>query len=325
MENFYITENLDSTDDYSKSLEYIVPGSAFSTKSKSDRFRSSANGLLSEGFYLGHNLTENIDYIEIENSNSCIFSIPSKGKYSISLCHKPFHTCNPETGSLLLPTDSIRYSAITDIIDDLIIIISYDQLEPILKRNYNIHSIKEEGFNINIRSEKVQVLYSLIINNLRVLKLYPHLRESLHLKSSVKEVAKIFLTELIADFLNVNVDLWHSPDSVFVKKAEELMAANPERYFSIHQIADKVSTSPRNLQISFKKHRDYSPMQFLRERKLKRAWSFLIDPRSETSVKKTAYDSGFLNLSSFSRHYQKLFGELPSETLQSAKRAAAKK
>ena len=319
---YYITERISSSDDFAKSLEYIIPGSTISVKSKSDKFLSLANGFLCEGFYLGHNLTENLDSIEIQNSQSCIFSIPSKGNYTIRLSHQLSHTCSPQTGGLILPTESIRYSGSLEEINDLMLITRYEELKPILESKYNIHSIKEESYAVDKRNEKTKVLFSLIVNNLQVLNLYPHLRESLHFKLSIKEVAKILLSEIIADISKVDFDLWRSPDPAILKKAEELMAANPEELFSIHQIADKVCTSPRNLQLTFKKYRDYSPMQFLRERKLNRARAFLIDPGSDTSVKKAAFDSGFLNLSSFSRHYHRLFGELPSETLQSAKRRA---
>jgi len=323
MENYYLTEQTFSTDDFSKSFEYLISGSTIETIEKSDNFRSFGDGLISEGFYLGHNFIENTAAIEIQNSNSCILSIPSKGKYSTRLSHKPFNTCNPETGSLFLPTDSIHYSTNEDAVDDLMIIISYDQIAPLLEKNYNILNIREDGFTLEKRSEKFQVIYNLINNNLQALKYYPHLRETQHLKSSIKEIAKLFMTELIADSLNVDLKLWSSPDSLLVKKAEDLMAANPEKFFYIHEIADTVSTSVRNLQLSFKKHRNYSPMHFLRERKLHRAWSLLINPDPDTLIKNIAYDSGFINMSSFSKYYQELFGELPSETFQKAKKATA--
>ncbi|WP_282035782.1 helix-turn-helix domain-containing protein [Saccharicrinis aurantiacus] len=154
-----------------------------------------------------------------------------------------------------------------------------------------------------------------MINNIQLLKMYPHLREAFHFKGSIKEVAKLLLAELIADSLNIKPKLNNKTDSVIVKKAEELIDANPEKFYRIQQIADCISTTPRNLQLAFKKHRDYSPMQFLKERKLNKARLLLINPASHTMIKQIAYDSGFLNLSSFSKCYKELFGECPSETL----------
>ena len=245
MEN-YITERIDSTDDYAKSLGYLIPGSTISAKSNSDIFLSLANGFLCEGFYLGHNLTKNLDYIDIKDSQSCIFSIPSKGNYTISLSNQLSYNCCSQMGGLIMPTDSIRYSGLIDEINDLILIISYKELKPILESKYNIHRIKKNSFALEKRNEKVQLLINHISNNLKLINLFPHLGESLHLKLSIKEVSKILISELIADFLNVDFDLRYSPDPAVLKKAEELMAANPEKLFSIHHIADKVSTSPRN-------------------------------------------------------------------------------
>lgn len=319
MENYYLTEETNSTDDFSKSLEYIISGSTIKTKEKSDEFRSTGNGLLSEGFYLGHNLTEHADIIDLQNSNSCILSIPSKGTYSTRLAGKHFNTCSSETGSLFLPTDSIRYTSNLERVDDLLIIIGYDQIKPILENNYNICRIAQEGFSIEKKSEKVQIIHNLITNKLQALKYYPHLRDSLHLKASIKEIAKLFLAELIADSLNIELKKINSPDSGLVKKAEELMDTHPEKYFSIQQIANDVLTSPRNLQLVFKKCRGYTPMQFLKERKLQRARLLLFEAETSNSIKKIAIESGFLNMSTFSKHYQELFGELPSKTLLNAK------
>lgn len=319
VENYYITERTSSIDSFSKSFEYIITGSSIRSREMSDKFRSVGDGLLSKGFYLGQNLTEYIAEIEIQNSNSCILSIPSKGEYSTRISNKPFKKCTPESGSLFMPAESIHYLTDVNAVEDLMVIINYDQLAPILEKNYNINSVKRNGFDIEITYNKVKVVYDLIINNLQVLRLYPHLRESLHFKSSIKEIVKVFLAELIADSLNASFKLYSSPDSFIVKNAEELIEANPEIYFSIQEIADQVNTSTRNLQLAFRKHRGHSPMQFLKERKLYKSRSFLMNPDSDTTIKKIAYDSGFLNLSSFSNYYQQLFGELPSETLAKAK------
>ena len=101
-----------------------------------------------------------------------------------------------------------------------------------------------------------------------------------------------------------------------VKKAEELMDAQAEEIFSVQEIANMVSTTPRNLQLSFKKHRNYTPMKFLRERKLLKSRLLLIDGNSDTLVKKVAFETGFRNVSNFTIHYRNMFGELPSETLK---------
>ena len=104
-----------------------------------------------------------------------------------------------------------------------------------------------------------------------------------------------------------------------LKYVEMLIDANPELYSSIHEIAEKANTSPRNLQLLFRKYRNYTPMKFLKERKLHKARLALIRSNGESSIKQIAYDSGFSNMSSFSRDYRNLFGELPSSTVEFAR------
>ena len=109
-----------------------------------------------------------------------------------------------------------------------------------------------------------------------------------------------------------------SSDVKFLKNVEMLIDANPEIYFSIHEIANKVNTTPRNLQLIFRKHRNYTPMQFLKERKLHKARVAILNSNGESLIKQIAFNSGFTNMSSFSRDYRNLFGELPSRTVELA-------
>jgi AraC-like DNA-binding protein len=319
MDNHYLIGQILSTDDFSESLEYIIPDSEVKSKGQSDKFKSVGDGVISKGFFLGQNQTEKIAKIQVRDFNSFVFSMPLKGHYSTQLSHKHFHDNTPVSGSMFFPMDTIQYFTDADVVNDIMLIVEYDQLEPILKRNYHIQDINEAAYVIEKRNPKVQALYDLIVHNLSVLRIYPNLRESLHFTASIKEVAKLLFAELIADSLNARSRSNNSPDSFLLKKAEELMEANPERYFGIQEIADQLNTSPRNLQLAFKKHRGQTPMQFLRERKLHRARSLLISKDSDLLIKSVAFDSGFLNGSSFSKYYQDLFGELPSETLLKAK------
>jgi AraC family ethanolamine operon transcriptional activator len=60
-----------------------------------------------------------------------------------------------------------------------------------------------------------------------------------------------------------------------------------------------------------------SPMQFLRARRFEAAHSELARGASEThSVTDTAMRYGFSHLGKFAGEYQKIFHELPSETLK---------
>ena len=76
------------------------------------------------------------------------------------------------------------------------------------------------------------------------------------------------MAELIADTLQIPPVTSYLPDLMLVRKAEELIDGECADIFTIHELASKLNSNPRSIQIAFKKHRDYSPMQFLRERKL---------------------------------------------------------
>ena len=197
-------------------------------------------------------------------------------------------------------------------------IMNYDEIESLLLKNYNIKSVDVSSIEMDKSNSKVKLIFNLILNKMRALKCYPHLGESLHFMSSVKEIAKLFLTEIIADSMQVEIKPKVSPDIKFLKNVEMLIDANPEIYFSIHEIAKKVNTTPRNLQLIFRKHRNYTPMQFLKERKLHKARVAILNSNGESLIKQIAFNSGFTNMSSFSRDYKNLFGELPSRTVELA-------
>ena len=316
MENYLLTEFIDSNEEFSKSLEFVLPGSIVKSKALSDSFSSEAQGIISKGFYLGNNKTKNLAELEVINLRSCVFSIPLKGYYNAYVSNKLYTECTPDRGCLFLPADSIKYTSDSSLIDDLVIIISYEEIESLLLRNYNIKSVDACCIEMKISNSKVKLIYDLVLNKMRALKCYPHLGESIHFMSSVKELAKLFLTEIIADSMQVEIKQKVSPEVKFLKNVEMQINANPEKYFSIHEIAKKVNTTPRNLQLIFRKHRNYTPMQFLKERKLHKARLALVNSNGVSSIKQIAYSSGFTNMSSFSRDYRNLFGELPSLTVK---------
>jgi len=99
--------------------------------------------------------------------------------------------------------------------------------------------------------------------------------------------------------------------------AEEYIDGHCETVFNIQQVADKLFTTPRNIQMAFKKYRSYSPMQFVKSRKLHKAHKNIIssnDPRC--TVKEFALGVGIFDLNRFGKYYFEIFGELPSETLK---------
>ena len=70
----------------------------------------------------------------------------------------------------------------------------------------------------------------------------------------------------------------------------------------------------RTIQATFKKHRGYSPQEFLKSIRLDKAHGQLRSGHASRVID-VAYSCGFTKLSRFSADYAKRFGELPSTTL----------
>ena len=119
MKNYTLIDSTDSAEQFSKSLEFLLPGSLVKSKVLSNNFSSEGHGVLSKGFYLGNNKTKNLAELEIINLRSCVFSIPLKGKYTTYVSNKLFSECTPERGCLFLPADSIKYATETSLVNDL--------------------------------------------------------------------------------------------------------------------------------------------------------------------------------------------------------------
>lgn len=104
-----------------------------------------------------------------------------------------------------------------------------------------------------------------------------------------------------------------------VRLVEDYIEANWDRALSIEEIADQTGTAVRSIFWAFKKARDYSPIAFLQQVRLRHAREMLRNPVQSTTVSAIALLCGFQNLGHFARYYRTAYGELPSETLRAAK------
>jgi AraC-like DNA-binding protein len=319
MDKHYLTDYTESIEELSQSYEFLVDNSSVRAKAKSKGFHSTGHGIISKNFYIGNNLTVGLISIEVENSDSIILSIPKDGKYNVILSKNVTKKFSSKRGGIILPSDYIYYEAVTNHIDDLIIIIDMKKLKPIFKKNYNYNSekITASFINLDIKNKKALSIVNFIKSTLETTINFPDLRESLLIKTDIEELAALYITDLIADELGIPINKKNnSPDSDLVLKAEELIEENSAQYSSIKSIADMAFTTPRTLQLAFKKHRTYSPMNFLKERKLHKARKLILKSQSGSTIKGIVLTVGILDINRFSKHYKQLFGELPSETRQ---------
>ena len=102
-----------------------------------------------------------------------------------------------------------------------------------------------------------------------------------------------------------------------VRRVEEYLEAQATEAVSMVNLAVIAGVGIRAIQATFRKHRGYSPQEFLKSVRLKEANERLRSGKA-TRVIDVAYDCGFAKLSSFSADYARRFGELPSVTLRRA-------
>lgn len=100
-----------------------------------------------------------------------------------------------------------------------------------------------------------------------------------------------------------------------VRRAEAYIEANWNEAITIEKLAEATGIGIRTLFASFQKSRGYSPMQFAKTVRLKRARDMLMAPRELTTVTGVALACGFANQGHFAREFRDAFGERPSETL----------
>lgn len=106
----------------------------------------------------------------------------------------------------------------------------------------------------------------------------------------------------------------------FVVRAEAFMAEHAHEALTGASIAAAVGVSVRSLYAGFRRYRERSPMQRLRELRLERVRAELVRPdRSTGGVGAVALRWGFGHLGEFSAAYLRRYGELPSQTLRRAR------
>ena len=102
-----------------------------------------------------------------------------------------------------------------------------------------------------------------------------------------------------------------------VKRAIDLMHAQPQRLWSTIELAQAVGVSVRALQRAFARSGHPSPMTYLRRLRLHRVYAELAaNSPDDVTVTMVAGRWGFVHLGRFAGQYRQLFGETPSETLR---------
>ena len=102
-----------------------------------------------------------------------------------------------------------------------------------------------------------------------------------------------------------------------VAESHRIVAASGDTPPDIEAICQRLRTSRRSLQNSFRQVADTTPVQYLRGLRLNLVRTRLMSTRqAQLSVSQAATDQGFMHLSHFTERYKATFGELPSQTLR---------
>jgi transcriptional regulator GlxA family with amidase domain len=82
----------------------------------------------------------------------------------------------------------------------------------------------------------------------------------------------------------------------------------------VEALAALTNSSVRSVFHAFKEYRSYSPMNFVKQVRLRRARQMLVIPSDELSITNIALICGFGNLGHFANDYFNVFDEKPSAT-----------
>jgi AraC-like DNA-binding protein len=104
-----------------------------------------------------------------------------------------------------------------------------------------------------------------------------------------------------------------------IRRAVEAIHDEPERAFTVGDLAKIANMSVRSLQEGFRRHLGSAPMTYLQTVRLDHARETLrhADP-ARVTVAAVAHRWGFAHLGRFASAYRAHFGEAPSETLRAA-------
>ena len=104
--------------------------------------------------------------------------------------------------------------------------------------------------------------------------------------------------------------------SAVVRRVEEYLEAHASDPIDMPTLARATSYSTRSIHRAFSRHRDYTPMAFLTDVRMRLARRILLEAPEAAHVTKIALDCGFSHLGRFGLEYKRRFGESPSETLK---------
>jgi AraC-like DNA-binding protein len=109
------------------------------------------------------------------------------------------------------------------------------------------------------------------------------------------------------------------PAPEYIRRVEKYISENFTETVSLSDLAECAAISVRALQNGFRRFRNTTPMEYLRDYRLNMSRQKLGDEQyADLNISEIATRSGFSHLSKFAKCYRQRFGETPSETRKKA-------
>jgi len=171
--------------------------------------------------------------------------------------------------------------------------------------------IKNSPYNGHLN----EYLKATIINIANILNNYPGVTNA---PLIIAQYEQLIYTTILHCCPNTagNLSDYHFPpsSSKIVRTVEEYIEANIDQPLRLEDLVSLTGLSIRTIQETFKKHRGYTPSQFLREQRLLLAHKILQESPPDSSILSIALSCGFATHAHFSECYKKRFGVTPLES-----------
>ena len=99
-----------------------------------------------------------------------------------------------------------------------------------------------------------------------------------------------------------------------IRRAIEFIDAHSSGPLTVQDVTQAIGIGLRSLQEGFRRHKQMSPHDYLKQARLAGVRAELLDPLSTRSIEEIARHWGFVNRGHFALDYRRSFGERPSQT-----------
>lgn len=313
----HIHSEINTLEQLSVTLESLVPGAKVVCSSPSNDIKNYGAGIVAPNFFIGNLFTQETGEIRFENSEYLMLTLPKQGHFFVKNRNKESMANSKAAGLLTFPAERIIYKAGCKMVNDYIVFIHENEIKSVLEKNYIVPQLSNKVMEVPWLSEKTGSMFQFIQSAINITNNFPTVRNSLFVENNLKEITSLMLSELVAEKLKLKSIAKHNASKLLLTTAQEIIEAECETLFTVHDMASRLNTGVRNLQLAFKKYDSTTPMQFLRDRKLEKARANLLSNNNPLcTVKEVALQVGIFDLSRFSKTYFNKFGELPNTTLK---------